>query len=162
MFPFWKALILPSAYSLDFIYSLTALLVLFLVWVFRFVLFLFHSREEPSLVWLTSFLWSDRSWTAAWVPQQAEVPAPLKGASDGVLKKSVFSQPPSTINTNQRMICISAAPCQMAAFWYSSLHCSSVLCGYGKISYWNSCLVFDIQAWPTYLGISSCKFQLNP
>lgn len=53
-------------------------------------------------MWLTSSLWSDRNWTTAWAPQQAEVPAPLKGALDEALKKSVFSQLPSIINANQQ------------------------------------------------------------
>lgn len=91
MISFGKALILPSASSLSWLYLLP----------FSFSAF-FHSREGASPVWFTSSLWSDRNRTTAWAPQQAEVPAPLKGASDGVLKKSVFSQLPSTINVNQQ------------------------------------------------------------
>lgn len=53
-------------------------------------------------MWLTTSLWSVRNWTTAWAPQQAEVPAPLKGASDEVLKKGVFLQLLSTINANQQ------------------------------------------------------------
>lgn len=64
--------------------------------------FFFHSREEAIPMWLTSSLWSDRNQTTGWAPQQAEVPAPLKGASDAILKKGVFSRLPSTINTNHQ------------------------------------------------------------
>lgn len=54
-------------------------------------------------MWLTSSPWSNRNWTTAWAPQQAEVPgAPLKGVSDGELKKGMFSQLPGAINTIQQ------------------------------------------------------------
>lgn len=142
-----------------FIYSLSALLILFRFvagLVFFFLIFCPHSKEGASPVWLTSSPWSNRNQTTAWAPQQAL----LKGASDRALKKGVFSQLPSTIIPNQQHDLDSAALCQMAPD--SSLHCGSVLCGYGKISFWNSCLVFGIQAWPSYLDISSCRFQLNP
>lgn len=99
MFPFWKAWILASACSLDFIYPLSALLVvLFCCGVFFFLFFCLPSREGASPLWLTSSPWSNRSQTTAWAPQRAL----LKGPSDRVLKKGVFSQLPSTINTNQQ------------------------------------------------------------
>ncbi|KAF4802126.1 hypothetical protein TURU_028516 [Turdus rufiventris] len=60
--------------------------------------FLFEKVEQLCPLWLTSSPRSNRNQTTAWAPQQAL----LKGASDRVLKKGVFSQLPSTINTNQQ------------------------------------------------------------
>lgn len=69
-----------------------------LLWGFFFLFFCLPSREGASPLWLTSSPWSNRNQTTAWAPQRAL----LKGPSDGVLKKGVFSQLPSTINTNQQ------------------------------------------------------------
>lgn len=65
---------------------------------FFFLFFCLPSREGASPLWLTSSPWSNRNQTTAWAPQRAL----LKGPSDRLLKKGVFSQLPSTINTNQQ------------------------------------------------------------